>query len=69
MGIIAQNIPSMTNHAEHTIEISRFARVLEGGSIRKLMLLSCINPGANPKVIEGSLIGYETQLSPPLARL
>ena len=33
------------------------------------MFLSGVYPSANPKVVEGSLIGHKTWLSPSLSRL
>ena len=44
-------------------------RTLEEGSVRKLLLLSQVYPGMDPKVTEGSLIGNKTQLSLSLSRL
>jgi len=44
-------------------------RKMEGGIFSKRKLLSCVYPSTNTKVAEGCLIGDETGLSPPLARL
>jgi len=43
--------------------------MLEEGSIRKLLLCSQVYPSMDPKVMEGSLIGNKTGLSPSLSRL
>ena len=44
-------------------------RTKEGSFVSKLAFLSCVYPSANPKVMEGGLIGYKTGLSPLLSRL
>ena len=47
-------------------------RTKEGGFVSKLAQLaffSVIYPSADPKVAEGSPIGHETGLGPPLPRL
>ena len=58
-------------HAEAPLQIAGLPRTKEGGIVEfvtKLTLLSVVYPSTNPKVAEGSPIGYKTGLSPPLPR-